>query len=170
MINPLAKARKSLGLTQEELAHRAGVSKVLIMRLEQGLLTKPTVSVLNALFRDPIEQAKALDDFDVWKVVVRKQNVGKLRAALVNWNGDWLVLRSGVADSKAGFCKLFCIHPQVLDNFESGIRDRRKLTGYLRSVFTDAGLTDEEILYIEQKLADFNFNGFGDDDGVDEDA
>ena len=48
----VAERRKGLGLTQQELARRAGVSRLLVARLETGRLpeigTKKLIRILNA--------------------------------------------------------------------------------------------------------------------------
>lgn len=50
-INTFRKARKRLGLTQQDLASRCGVSQNAISDLETGRNTNPTWQVLSAVAR-----------------------------------------------------------------------------------------------------------------------
>lgn len=151
--------REELGLTQEQLADKSFLSRMYIQRLEQGLLSRVPSVVLNVLFDNSHDKQRAVADYELWQVYTRNNNADKLREAIKDWNGDWVVLRLAVADSKVGFCKLFCIHPQVLDTFEKKLSERTKLTPYLRQVLSDGGFTALEIVELESRMAEFNNNG-----------
>lgn len=50
-MNGVRRARKALGLTQEEVAARVGVRQSYISDLERGLLTNPSWEIVSVLSR-----------------------------------------------------------------------------------------------------------------------
>lgn len=154
--SPIQARRNFLHLDQSHLASRAGVATMTIQRLEAGLIPKVPQSVYSALYSEnsgfSYEECNA--EMEEWKSATRVANSGYLRDALnENWKG-WLGLRTLISESKAGFCKLYCIHPQALDNFEKPhlIDSRTELSPYLKHIFFDAGLTLMEIDSINSRL------------------
>lgn len=135
--NPVQVRRELLGLSQESLAVAANVSRPLIMRIEQGLITGVSWAVLSQLHSHSSDKAQLKDDYDAWRVAVRLSNIHYVRWIVESaddlWSGDWKALRLCVNNSHIGFCKLYCIHPQVLSTFEKVERDR--LTPYMETVF-----------------------------------
>lgn len=152
-VNPLKEQRELLGLTQEELADRCMISRDSVVKYEAGLLTNPSWDILAVLYEKSLEKHNAIDNYYKWQVEIRKTHVDKLRAALKLYKGGpFKDFRLLVSDSQIGFCKLYCIHPQVLRTFEKG-QHRNELSDQLRKVFLDAGLTWDEIYDLEEKLA-----------------
>ena len=140
-------------MTQDDLAAVAEVSKPLIMRVEQGLISNVSISILDALYGvgESRLQAKALDAFDEWRKETRAKNIVYFLNRLERsdeFRGSWLSFRESICSSQVGFCKLYCIHPQVLRNFEKPklVSKRRELSAYLKDVFSSAGIENIERL------------------------
>lgn len=173
-MNPLKAQRELVNLSQQSLALKSDVSSQYILRLEQGLLTSPPYDVLKVLvnpgppYHDwlpPVAEQESIGELEVsyrdWQLGIRKSNLPQLRDAVIIFAGspeerdDQLInqfprFRSLIHESKIGFCKLYCIHPQVLTTFES--KPRRHFTEYLRNVWVEAGLAEGEITMLEENL------------------
>jgi transcriptional regulator with XRE-family HTH domain len=65
MENPIKLQRMSLGLSQRELAEKAGVSRTLITGTEAGLYANPSPKILTALNMNSTESYRAYDAFQV---------------------------------------------------------------------------------------------------------
>lgn len=153
-VHPIQLQRIRKELTQEQLAAVANVTKGLIMRIEQGLISGVTYEVLDALWpNDSLHQAKALDEVDKWREDTRAKNIEYFVTAVDKYTtGGWMGFRTSVHPTAVGFCKLYCIHPQVLANFEKPhiVNRRRGLSPYLREVFSSAG--NDVLEELEEKL------------------
>jgi DNA-binding XRE family transcriptional regulator len=65
MENPIKLQRMSLGLSQRELAEKAGVSRTLVTGTEAGLYANPSPKILTALNMNSTESYRAYDAFQV---------------------------------------------------------------------------------------------------------
>lgn len=125
--NPLREIRLSVGLTLDQLAYRAEVSRLLIIRNEQAVYADPSPRLLDALMEFEIED---LDDEQVvrslyhsFQIETRRANFGKLRVVqsfqtiqghpFVSWR-----LASGVR-ARIAVSKFFCVHPALIHKFET---------------------------------------------------
>jgi transcriptional regulator with XRE-family HTH domain len=123
--NPLKETRERLNLTIDQVAYRASLSKQFIIKAEQGVYSDPSETLM--------AYYGSLTDLDViviqqqyyaFQRETRKANYGRLiepwTFTLTSENDhpfiSWREL-SGVG-SAAGICKLFCVHPAVLNKFE----------------------------------------------------
>lgn len=154
-MNPIARKRDQLGLTQEELAEWTGISRGYIIRLEQGTVTKPSWNFLNAITQDSHSASKILETYELWR---KEKRASQYELAVLNfcgtdWEGDWLKLRKSFSISRVGFCKQFCIHPGVMENFEK--KPREKFTPYLYEVWDDVGLDKATVEWAEAKMRGF---------------
>lgn len=126
----LRNIREAAGITQVGMAHRAGVSKQHIMRIEQGVYAK---------LNDTVAQAYAdisLEDASPYQIICDYANeVDGRREALryeiaeqVMKQGGWLnaprnfqAFRIWLGfPSRIGFCKALACHPATVLNFEKG--------------------------------------------------
>lgn len=165
--NPIALRRKELQLNQDELANWTGLTKQYIQRVEQGTITRLSHSFMNSLCSGSTQRELniAIDALECsyldWQNHVRSSNMLYVRNILVGghindspWSGSWLELRKAISSSKMGFCKLYCIHPGVLDNFER--RDNRvALTPYMSTVLLSGGLEGELVELLEDRMRGF---------------
>jgi hypothetical protein len=128
-----------------------------IQRTEQGLMPQLPWQIFEVLYDRHSFLWKDINNaIDEWKTDTRVANVEYLRKALEEsqyWSG-WLGFREYISESKAGFCKLYCIHPQALDNFEKPhlVDKRENLSPYLWGIFYEAGLTIEELHAFNDRL------------------
>lgn len=158
--------REQLGWTQKDLAELTELSFNTIQKTEQGLMPKLPTAILDALYSTPVAKTDADLDYDADKVEVRRANSKHLLELVehpVLWDGSWLSLRGAVCDSAVGFCKLYCIHPQALMNFEKPhlIGTRDKLSPYLRDVFISSGIGFEAVDKIEARMYNWVNSRFG---------
>lgn len=150
--NPVTRIREELGYTQELFAAVAGVSRVAVMHTEQGLIKKVPDRIYKALDNPP-----GLDDhYRFWIRDTRLKNYPYLEKYIPGFlenscdtYGNWDWFRKSISRSKAGFCKLYCIHPQVLANFEKSWMERGGLTIGMRVVLEDCGVPLDTIKNME---------------------
>jgi transcriptional regulator with XRE-family HTH domain len=149
--NPVQLAREQQGYTQELLAAVAEVSRVLIVHVEQGLVKRVPKKIDRILDEPGLE-----NKFQWWVTDTRQKNYPHLERRLDKFidpgcseYGDWLGLRRGISWSKAGMCKLYCIHPQILANFEKGIERRIEFTRGMRLVLLGCGISLEVLKNME---------------------
>lgn len=126
--NPLREIRLSVGLTLDQLAYRAEVSRLLIIRSEQAVYADPSPRLLETLLAFEVD---GLDDefvvlarYHEFQTETRKENYGKLRTVdtfkwynptvhpFVFWRMD-----SGVT-AQIAISKYFCVHPALIHKFE----------------------------------------------------
>lgn len=172
-MNPIKSLRESHGFSQHDLARLSDVSQQYILRLEQGLFTNvpndvaeilvnpgpPTTSV----WLPPVATQEAIEELSIdyrkWQSKHRQSNLHLLRDALLYLTtrpqdptliNQFPRFRLYTSESQIGFCKLFCLHPQVVKTFEK--KAQRKLSDYLHAALLDAGLTESEIKLLEENL------------------
>ena len=157
--HPVKARREQLRMTQAELAAVAKVSFPTVQRTEQGLMPSIPHDIYRALYGHDNGMKYIEFNFkvDAWKTSTRRVHKKYLDYLIEHpeeWY-TWLEFREGVSTSKAGFCKLYCIHPHVLDHFEAPdkIGKRTKLASKIREAFYDAGVSEKDLDAIEAKLA-----------------
>lgn len=141
--NPVAIERERLGYNQELFAAVAEVSRVAVMHTEQGLVS----NVPNRIYKGLGSPPGLLDHYQYWIRDTRTKNYVYLERGITRFlqpgcseYGDWISFRMGISKSRIGFCKLFCIHPQILATFEGNWRSRSQFTPGMRRVLTSAGV------------------------------
>lgn len=154
--NPIQVRREQLGMTQHVLHAVADCSFHTVQRVEQGLMPKVPYTIFDRLYGANFSYDGVNERYDDWKVSTRKANRKYLDYCIENpelWF-SWLDFRLLISESKAGFCKLYCIHPHVLDHFEAPdkVDKRTRLAPLIAKSFFDAGLSVADIELIEQKL------------------
>ncbi len=156
--HPIKARRELLGLSQSLLSDKAAVAVPTIQRVEQGLMPTLPRAIYTVLYGSENELTFTEVNFKVesWKVDTRRKNKRYLDYLIEHpetWF-NWLEFRTHISQSKAGFCKLYCIHPHVLDHFEppDKVHKRVRLPDKIRGAFYDSGLSEEEIKLIEEKL------------------
>jgi DNA-binding XRE family transcriptional regulator len=121
--NPLKQLRERLNLTLDQVAYRASISKQFIIKAEQAVYTDPSETLLafySALI--DLDAVEVTQQYYRFQRETRKANYGRL---IEPWtfkveNHPFISWRqlSGVS-SAAGICKLYCVHPAVLNKFEN---------------------------------------------------
>ena len=79
--------RARLGLTQEEVAHRAGLSERTLRNLEAGRVRRPYQDTIRRLSRDPETPSMSIrtDEGDVWSIGDGQPIVSGSRADVLAW-------------------------------------------------------------------------------------
>lgn len=141
-LNPVAALRLKMGLTQDQLATHTKYSMVYIQHLEFGILPNISPAVVTFL-GDPGLVSK----YDDWITATRRINRIHLDdpvAAFVDSSsdlyGNWNLLRLSISDSRAGFCKLYCMHMNILAGFEKKWTEADRLSKGIRDIFFDCGI------------------------------
>lgn len=141
----------------------AGISKPMVMHLEQGLVARVPNRVLEVLRPDPFSRRELDIQYQQWIRDTRTKNKPYLDAGIADFlcpgcvaYGDWVYLRSSISKSKAGFTKLYCLHPQILDTFESSVGSRIAFTPGMRSFLKGTGIDMDVVIQMEFALSRFN--------------
>lgn len=160
---PFKKLRESLGLTIDQLAEEAGISRLAIIRNEQACYTSPSPTLLG--FFLPLIDFDAdsfFFDYREFQKNTRRLNFGRLsldvlKALVSNSDSSPPLISNPVAIwrtssglSKAKVSTLYCIHPDVVSRIEC--RPHLIPVGF-PSQFTDAliqsGYDPEQLSQLE---------------------
>jgi hypothetical protein len=150
--NPVAIAREALGYNQELFAAVAEVSRIAVMHTEQGLITSVPERIYKTLGSPP----GLRDHYQYWIRDTRIKNYVYLEKGIdlflnprCSGYGNWGEFRDRISRSRIGFCKLYCIHPQILSTFEKNWEERSQFTVGLRRVLVDAGMGRDTVANME---------------------
>lgn len=131
LANPVIDARMQIGINSNALAKKLGLSRQYISQAEQGIYSSLNPSLLRwvssilDLHRQTVEQKYVLFQKAKRKAIVEKLEPEKLRRpeGSVKYGhfifGDW---RSNYWSSAVAFAKDFCLHPEIVANYEEGLR------------------------------------------------
>lgn len=161
-INPIVQARINRGYTQDDLAAVANRSKIFIQNLEFGIAgNNIPVRVLEELSDSSKSGTKNLQNrYTQWIADTRLTNAEYLIAPVAKFCdytenelfGDWLALRNAISTSKIGFCKLYCLHPQILATFENSWKSRTEFTPGMRELFRDCNFGVDTLRKMDNAL------------------
>lgn len=134
----LKRIREDAGITQVGMAHRAGVSKQHIMRIEQGIYAHlnpeiaehySNISMRELPYGAPVGYSVVgLQKEYAAEVALRRKVLKPEIEDHVLKNGGWANAPSDLADfrewlgysSRIGFCKALACHPAAMLNYEKG--------------------------------------------------
>lgn len=121
--NPLKRERLLRSLTLEALALKTGVSRMTIIRTEQGLYNVPSDRLLTFLSPDSAVRRTGLQaEYQVWRKGRREASYGVLPDA-GGFNAieahPFVAWRESAALNQNQVAKAFCIHRATLYKFES---------------------------------------------------
>lgn len=161
MENPLKRARESQNLTQEDIANRAVVGVQTVKKLEWGLFTTVNPAVLGALTAVGDRPGTSHAQIELerlyreWVISRRQEMLIPTRENISACRGwvSWIEFREMFSRSQVGFCKLFCMTPQVLQTWERGFDkglDRTRFTPYMYQMWLEVGLSDDEIATMQE--------------------
>ena len=150
--NPIRIIRRQLNLTQVNLAARAKVSRMVVLRTEQGMYASIPDKLLTQLSTVAGFAVPRRDIQPVYEIWQRDQRMlqsewvnnpftveGTGRRAFINWRRAV----SPVGDSAMGFCRLLCIHPNSLRALESG--SSRSFPSQISQALIIAGIDQEKL-------------------------
>lgn len=164
-MNPLKALRESIGLSQENFASATGVSRMFIVRAEQGVYSEPPFVLAEYLLRAAPVGSLDLPTHDyiafchiyfAWQKAQRLSNYGRLLEPydfpdptnyeppfglaphpFIIWRED-----SGM-DSQISVAKFFCVHPAVVSKFEKA--NILAVPHDLRAALLEAGYSTETL-------------------------
>ena len=169
--NPIVEFRLANSLSQEALARMAGITRLAVMRTEQGIFSRIPPALISALLSKVMvtQEGDALTSdeeinlaYHKFQREVRRANYGALTetlpeeirgvSPLIHWR-----LKSGLA-SQMGLCRKFCIHPASVAQFESGLQ--KKLPDQVLEALLEAGYDEDtlqklqarQLTYIEARM------------------
>lgn len=154
--NPFRKIRTEQGLSQYELAKRAGVSKHAVLRLEQGMYDKPLPSVVSYCLRTTeVVHTQLLEDYVSFQVAVREDNsrlLGNILERLEDWSDTHApvgkhpltYLREREHLNTTQLAKCLCVSQTIISNFEKHPVQQHSVPAQLTIALQDADYTEEE--------------------------
>lgn len=128
MLNPVKRVREEHHLTMKALASLAGVGEQNVVKAEAGMGSLPP-SIVDAICTLTGETAeRILVEYESWiqqelmEVKLPSGQSDKMildRATFVDWKESVCSLNN-MPSTTVGFCKLFKMHPYVIEKWESG--------------------------------------------------
>lgn len=149
--NPVRIVRRQLNLTQVNLATRAKVSRMVVLRTEQGMyasIPDKLLTQLSTVAGFPVPRRDIQPIYEIWQREQRMlqewvnepfQVNGSGRRAFINWRRAV----SPVGDSAMGFCRLLCVHPNSLRALESG--SSKSFPSQISQALIMAGIDQEKL-------------------------
>lgn len=129
MINPIKKVREEHHLTMKALASLAGVTEQNIVRAEGGMFGSLPPSIIDAISTLTGEKPERINmEYETWvaqelmEVKLPSGQSDKMildRSTFIEWKAAVCALND-VPNTTVGFCKVFKMHPYVIDKWESG--------------------------------------------------
>jgi transcriptional regulator with XRE-family HTH domain len=148
-VNPLKKVRQDLGLSQTQLATKAGVTSQAVLKYEQGLYQEPSHNILNALIavgRDKdmrVDLLRLVTEYHKWRYVhqaAQRWLFTPLRALPIRaGQHPFTSLRLAVGEgyTQQGFAVLLAVHPATMQAYDSG--RTRTMPNVIREALDNAG-------------------------------
>lgn len=144
VVNPFREARLNQGLSQEKLSTLTGISRLSILRLEQGLFATPLGKVSLALGLDHRVAARQYYEFQ------RSHRHSKAPLPPVG-SLSFTEWRIAHWPSQVAFCTSLCVSQASLHRYES--RPNSIMPGQLREALEDAGLSTADIANLRRRNA-----------------
>jgi len=159
MDNIFKVLRKERGLTQEQLAKKCRVTRLAIIRNEQGLFTSPLPAVAHffnggrqveeAYRHYQFSKRREADVTNAVKRAVTLDRISKLPAQ------PFLLWRNEILGpiSQMKFCQMLCLHPATVANYERN--NQRFMPMQIKLALLDAGLTGSRLENLETAGAEY---------------
>lgn len=129
MLNPIKRVREDHHLTMKALASLAGVTEQNVVRAESGMFGSLPPSIVDAISTLTGDSADRVHiNYQLWveaelkEVELPTAVSDKMildRVTFKDWKKAVCAL-NGMPDTTVGFCKLFKLHPYVIDKWEGG--------------------------------------------------
>lgn len=147
--NPIKRLRQRVGMTQAELAGQAGVTRQVVVLLEQGLSHRPSPKVLEALtascmragidFDHTKGQALITAEYLLWVDQKRSENkhlFSKIDLRLCDRQDKFAYVKSQFS-SNLDFCRALVYQPSLVREFEKKHTGVAGIYSALRAVGID---------------------------------
>lgn len=134
--NPYRVARLSHNLSQAKLADLSGVSRLSVLRLEQGLFSEPLGKVSIALGLNHKDASRDYWRFQSYRRRTAKSSPPSPVESFIDW-------RQRCFPSQASFCIALCVSQASIHRYET--MPSAMMPGQLREALLEAGLTSKQI-------------------------
>jgi DNA-binding XRE family transcriptional regulator len=142
--NPYRAARLDRGLSQAKLAELAQISRLSVLRLEQGLFAEPLGKVSLALGLSHSQVSRQYRQFQHYTRVHAKHPEIRPTDNFISWRQrNW--------PSQAAFCVAYCVSQASLHRYESLLTSI--MPGQLREALLDAGYTSKDVNRLARRNA-----------------
>jgi DNA-binding XRE family transcriptional regulator len=144
--SPVADLRGQL--TQEQFAHRLGMSRIALLRFEQGLIPDPSLKLKNFL-PPTMPWESFVEDYHAYQESKRKSNYGILTDEPVDYSIDehpfitWREASNGNL-THTQVCTALCLHLPVMHRFVNGPHPQL-VPDLLLDALVDAGYPPEVV-------------------------
>lgn len=160
-IHTWSSYRVAAGYTQQSIADKVGVSRHMIVRLEQCLFTEPPRRFLDQLgyyYNVPVSDLiKAYHGLVAEKRELFKNEYMSFKEVLRGYEGytnPLVYYREVQKLSRIGFCKKLCLHPDPIRDYE--INDQRGVPQQLRVACNDISW---DYGYLESAVSEWRISG-----------
>jgi len=129
MMNPIKEVREQNKLTMKAFASLAGIGEQNVVKAEAGMGASLPPSIVEVICRLTGETpTQVMDNYEAW--IQQELSEVKLppassdfmvanREQFTEWKNTVCYLNQ-VPNTTVGFCKIFKLHPYVIDKWESG--------------------------------------------------
>lgn len=128
-MNPVKEVRTAHKLTMKAFASLAGITEQNVVKAEAGMGASLPPSIVDTIARltgDPV--VVIMDKYEQWidkelkhvELPSAKHDYMAVDQKLFKEWKDSVCVMNGVPETTVGFCKVFKLHPYVIDKWESG--------------------------------------------------
>lgn len=160
-MNPIKQFRTERGMTQQELAEKAGMSAQAVLRYEQGLYEHLSAKLAQAILGeqswDIDTEGKLYADYAIFRMETQRAAHKYLypRVVLIidekkhpfKIFRETITLRAVGRESQVAFCILLAIHPAVVADYSNG--KMRTMPAMIKDALTIAGIDDDYLKSLE---------------------
>ena len=151
IINPFRRLRLREGLSQQELAKRAGLSKHAVLRSEQGMYDKPLPNLV-AYFTENfnVSAHQITTEYSEFQIATREKNtrllgdISDLLDSKPTHSHPLTYLRRIQGLNLTELAKQLCISQSVVDTFEKKPVNQHTVPTQLVVALQDADYTEDE--------------------------
>jgi len=126
--NPIADARHSTGVSLQHLGKRVGLSRQYLSRAEQGTYSGLNKDLVNFTSKQlGISVREVVRRYEAFQVMTRKFTAESLQPTPLRRGNSqepgYVIFerwRSGYWNTATAFSNGFCVHPEVVRNYEDG--------------------------------------------------
>lgn len=158
----IASLRREANLTQAELAKLAGVTRIAVLRYEQGIYSqlseklaktlsdyhpdRPHPRTIHSLYAADRKANRQVARNLLGVIPVLRVSTDPCRSPFYNFRVDVMVGSSyegDVSDSRMSFCNLLGLHPATVVDYERGLT--RTMPAGIREALIEVGFSEEYV-------------------------
>lgn len=166
--SPLSEFRRVEGLTQAQMAHLSGVTRLMVLRSEQAVFPQLTLSLLSGMLNRAIittsvgqvlaSEEEIQDAYGAFQRQTRRINYGYLTPDLPNYEPSISPLKqwrlsSDQHGSLVGLAISFCTHPVGLTQVERGLQ--KTIPAQFVTALLDSGYDEDTLEELQLRQLHF---------------